>query len=54
MDLVVMPTTTMLPPTIINVLKEEMRKRKPEHAYDPFNFVSGYAIVVSSLSFSQC
>lgn len=41
MDLVVMPTTTTLPPTITDALKEEMGNRKPEHAYDFFNPVSG-------------
>jgi aspartyl-tRNA(Asn)/glutamyl-tRNA(Gln) amidotransferase subunit A len=40
-DLVVVPTTRSLPPSISDSLKEEMGNRKPEHAYDFFDPRSG-------------
>lgn len=40
-DLVVVPTTTSLPAKITDSLTEEMRDRKPKHAYDFFNPTSG-------------
>ncbi|HEY1986441.1 MAG TPA: amidase [Terracidiphilus sp.] len=40
-DLVVVPTTTSLPAMIKDSLAEEMRDRKPKHAYDFFNPTSG-------------